>query len=213
MTGSGDPAFVKNFNPYTGDRPAERRVRARRVLRAADHQRRAGGGHTYPWLAQSWKWSNGNKTLTLNLAKGVKWSDGKPLTVGRRRLQPHRRQAGQDDGQDRLRRRPTSNVASVKASGAVQGRHQPEDASTRSSSRRSSTAQFVVPQHIWSKVSDSATFTNPNPVGSGPFNQISRFTTQDYVFSKNPHYWKAGAAEDRVPRVRAGRVERRRAAR
>ena len=24
--------------------------------------------------------ANGNKTLTLNLAKGVKWSDGKPLT-------------------------------------------------------------------------------------------------------------------------------------
>ena len=28
----------------------------------------------------SWKWSNGNKTLTLNLAQGAKWSDGKPLT-------------------------------------------------------------------------------------------------------------------------------------
>jgi len=32
-----------------------------------------------PWLARSWKWSNGNKTLTLSLAHGVKWSDGKPL--------------------------------------------------------------------------------------------------------------------------------------
>ena len=33
-----------------------------------------------PWLARSWTYSNGNKTLTLNLAKGVKWSDGKALT-------------------------------------------------------------------------------------------------------------------------------------
>ena len=39
-----------------------------------------GGKPTLPWLATSWKWSNGNKTLTLQLAKGVKWSDGKPLT-------------------------------------------------------------------------------------------------------------------------------------
>src|SRR5205823_5668642 len=53
--------------------------------------------------------------------------------------------------------------------------------------------QFVVPKHIWSKVADPATFTNPNPVGSGPFNRITRFTTQDYVFSKNANYWKAGA--------------------
>ena len=29
----------------------------------------AGGGHQYPWLAQSWKWSNGNKTLTLALRR------------------------------------------------------------------------------------------------------------------------------------------------
>src|SRR3954464_14962333 len=41
----------------------------------------AGGGHTYPWLAQSWKWSNGNKTLTLNLQKNAKWSDGPRLTA------------------------------------------------------------------------------------------------------------------------------------
>jgi peptide/nickel transport system substrate-binding protein len=53
--------------------------------------------------------------------------------------------------------------------------------------------QFVVPQHIWSKVAKPATFLNPTPVTSGPFNVISRFTTQDYVFSKNPHYWLAGA--------------------
>ena len=46
---------------------------------------------------------------------------------------------------------------------------------------------FVVPKHIWSKVKDPATFTNSNPVGSGPFNVIKRFTTQDYVLSKNPH--------------------------
>ena len=50
-----------------------------------------------------------------------------------------------------------------------------------------------MPQHIWSKVADPATFTNPNPVGSGPFAKVGRFTTQDYVFNKNPNYWLAGA--------------------
>ena len=44
------------LQPLHRDRPAERRLRARRLLRAADHQPVAGGGHTYPWLAKSWKW-------------------------------------------------------------------------------------------------------------------------------------------------------------
>src|SRR4029453_12473425 len=43
-----------------------------------------------------------------------------------------------------------------------------------------------------SQIKDAANFANPNPVGSGPFNVISRFTTQDYVLSKNPHYWQPG---------------------
>jgi peptide/nickel transport system substrate-binding protein len=52
--------------------------------------------------------------------------------------------------------------------------------------------QFIVPKHIWANVADPATFLNSKPVGSGPFDVVSRFTTQDYVLSKNPHYWQPG---------------------
>ncbi len=34
-----------------------------------------------PGLAKDWKWSDGGKTLTLFLRKGLKWSDGVPFTV------------------------------------------------------------------------------------------------------------------------------------
>jgi len=34
-----------------------------------------------PGLAKSWKWSDGGKTLTLTMRKGLKWSDGAPFTV------------------------------------------------------------------------------------------------------------------------------------
>jgi peptide/nickel transport system substrate-binding protein len=51
----------------------------------------------------------------------------------------------------------------------------------------------VLPKHVWQKVSKPSTFTNSKPVGSGPFTQIARFTTQDYVLNKNPHYWRPGA--------------------
>ena len=34
-----------------------------------------------PNLAESWKWSDDFKILTINLRKGIKWSDGKPYTT------------------------------------------------------------------------------------------------------------------------------------
>src|SRR5215470_16627865 len=34
-----------------------------------------------PWLATGYQWSNGGRTLTLTIRKGVKFSDGKPMTA------------------------------------------------------------------------------------------------------------------------------------
>src|SRR5213592_4237914 len=79
MTGSGDPAFVKNFNPFTATGlPSGQFVKG--AIYEGLTVSPEGGKPTLPWLARTWKWSNGNKTLTLQLAKGVKWSDGKALT-------------------------------------------------------------------------------------------------------------------------------------
>jgi len=189
MTGSGDPAFTRNFNPYTATGlPSGSFVQGsfyEPLIVTGE-----GGLKPVPWLARSWKWSNGNKTLTLKLAHGVKWSDGKPLTsadvvysllAGR-----------QDKVMDRIGLTGTGNeVVSVKAKGpygVAITLNAPDSQFIAATLNR----QFIVPQHIWSKVSDPSTFTNPNPVGSGPFDVIKRFTTQDYVIGRNPHYWQAG---------------------
>src|SRR6185312_7440868 len=95
MTGSGDPAFVRNFNPYT-----------------------ATGLPAVPWLARTWKWSNGNKTLTLNLAKNVKWSDGKPLTSADVVYSLKGGNGTQSKVMDIIGyTRPDTNIASISASG------------------------------------------------------------------------------------------------
>src|SRR5213079_238194 len=76
----------------------------------------AGGSKTIPWLARSWKWSSGNKTLTLNLARNAKWSDGTKLTSSD---VVYSLTAGrQDKAMDRIGLVGTgNNVASVKAKG------------------------------------------------------------------------------------------------
>jgi len=189
MTGSGDPAFTKNFNPFTATG-----LPSGQFVRGAVYEGLTvspeGGKPTLPWLARTWKWSNGNKTLTLNLAKSVKWSDGKALTstdvvysltAGR-----------QNKVMDTVGlTRPDTNIASIKAKGSytvVINLKTPDSQFIAATLN----GAFVIPRHIWSKVTDPSTFTNSNPVGSGPFTRITRFTTQDYVLSKNKHYWQAG---------------------
>jgi len=189
MTGSGDPAFTKNFNPYTATG-----LPSGSFVQGAFYEPLVvtpeGGLKPVPWLARKWAWSRGNKTLTLSLAHGAKWSDGQALTstdvvysltAGR-----------QDKIMDRIGLTGAdNNIASIRARGAytvVLNLKTPDSQFISSILNR----QFVVPKHIWSKVSDPANFTNSKPVSSGPFNRITRFTTQDYVFGKNARYWQKG---------------------
>src|SRR3954453_5644099 len=80
MTGSGDPAFTRNFNPYAGGGLPSNAF-AQGAMYEPLSPGPSGGSKTIPWLARSWKWSNGNKTLTLHIAANAKWSDGKALTA------------------------------------------------------------------------------------------------------------------------------------
>src|SRR5580765_8594134 len=181
MTGSGDPTFIKNFNPYTATGlPSGSFVQGAMyepLIVTAE-----GGLKPVPWLARNWKWSNGNKTLTLNLARNAKWSDGQKLTsadvvysitAGR-----------QDKLMDRVGLTGAANeIVSVKARGpykVIVKLKSPDSQFIAATMNR----VFVVPRHVWSKVNNVATFNNTRPVGSGPFNVISRFTSQDYVLNK-----------------------------
>jgi peptide/nickel transport system substrate-binding protein len=189
MTGAGDPAFVKNFNPYTATG-----LPSGSFVQGAFYEplivTGEGGLKPVPWLARTWAWSNGNKTLTLHLAKNVKWSDGTDLTSAD---VVYSLTAGkQDPIMDRIGLTGAgNNVASVKATDPYTvaiNLKTPDSQFIAATLNR----QFVVPQHIWSKVAKPATFLNPDPVGSGPFDTITRFTTQDYVFGKNANYWQPG---------------------
>ena len=50
--------------------------------------------------------------------------------------------------------------------------------------------QIIAPAHIWSKVDDPTKFANEEPVGTGPYTEVTNFQSQSFDLGKNPEYWQ-----------------------
>lgn len=135
-----------------------------------------------PWLATSYAWSNGGKTLTFTIRRGVKFSDGKPLTA-----------ADVAFSFNLLKDNPTlspatppptpASATAPNATTAVLTYSQPEYANLFLIG-----GMYIVPKHIWRAVPNPATFADPSPIGTGPY-VVSQFSEQKYTLTKNKHYW------------------------
>ena len=206
MTGSGDPAFVKNFNPYTATG-----LPSGAFVQGAFYEplivTGEGGLKPVPWLARSWAWSNGNKTLTLNIAKGVKWSDGTPLTA---KDVVYSLTAGQQNAvMDRIGLTGAgNNIASIRAKGST-GHDHAEDAGLA--------VHLVDPQQAVRRAAAHLVegggpddVHEPEPGGLGTVRRHQPLHDAGLRVRQEPELLAARAAEGPVPRVRAGRLERQR---
>ena len=206
MAGSGDPAFTKNFNPFTATG-----LPSGQFVRGAVYEGLTvspeGGKPTLPWLARSWKWSNGNKTLTLQLAKGVKWSDGKALTSTD---VVYSLTAGkQNKVMDIVGlTRPDTNIASVKAKGSyavVINLKTPDSqfiAATLNAPVRDPAAHLVEGRR-------PGDVHEPEPGRLGPVHAHHALHDAGLRPEQEPELLAGRQAADQLPRVRAGGVERR----
>jgi peptide/nickel transport system substrate-binding protein len=141
-------------------------------------------GHDIPWLAKAWRWTDGNKTLTMDLQSGVKWTDGQPFSA--------------DDvvfTYTMLKKNSGLNflgvdVASVTAPSPTQVVFTfPQPAQQFFTNVVS---QPIVSQHIWSKVKDPTKYTDADPVGTGPF-KLGEFSAQSFTLVRNEDYWQPKA--------------------
>ncbi len=104
MTGSGDPAFVKNFNPYTATGlPSGSFVQGSMYEPLVITGE--GGLKPVAWLARSWKWTNHNKIAHAQDREGRQVVRREAADCERRRLQPQGGQARSAHGSRRPHRR------------------------------------------------------------------------------------------------------------
>ena len=179
-------AWVRNFNPLLVGS-------ARWPTRGGIYEPlviwNAVAGTWVPWLATDYAWSADHLTLTLHLRDGVRWSDGQPFTAGDVVFSYellHKHRALDSNGLWEF----LSGVRAVDAHtveltlqrpfvpGLVELVQQP-----------------MLPEHIWSHIADPMTFTNPKPVGTGPFTEVRVFRNQVWELGRNPRYWQAGKPE------------------
>jgi ABC-type transport system substrate-binding protein len=54
---------------------------------------------------------------------------------------------------------------------------------------RDITDAVITPEHIWSEVDDVMTYLNPEPIGSGPFELVSRTVDESVIYDARLDYW------------------------
>jgi peptide/nickel transport system substrate-binding protein len=144
---------------------------------------------TTPMLASSYSWGTGNKSLTFTIRQGVNWSDGTPLTA-----------ADVAYTFNLIKKYPALDLTGVWS--VLSGVTATGNTVTLNFNQVAVPYFYyiadqtpIVPQHIWSKMANPATATNPNPVGSGPYT-MSKCSPQNITYIANPHYWQPG-----LPRI------------
>src|SRR5215472_12220045 len=80
MESSPETAITKAFNPFVPTQAAYGMGATGLIYEPLIQFNLVAPPKNYPWLATSYAWSNGGKTLTFAIRQGVKWSDGQPFT-------------------------------------------------------------------------------------------------------------------------------------
>jgi len=189
MESSPETAITQAFNPFVATQAAYGMGATGLIYEPLIQFDLAAPPKYYPWLATSYAWGNGGKSITFTIRSGVKWSNGSAFTP-----------ADVAFTYNMIKKNTAINLGGLAISSVTTSGNQVT--LTFPSAQYTNLQQIagvgIVPQSIWSKVSNPATFTDPNPVGTGPY-VLSTFTPQGFTLKKNPGYWQASIVA--VPKV------------
>ena len=178
--------FTSLFNPFTD--PQTSRYGSQGFLYETMVYYNRIDGSVKPWLASSYKQAPDLTSITFSIRPGVRWSDGQGTLTS-------------DDvvfTLNLMKQYPALDIKgiwktlikSVSATDPntveVQLQHPDSTALWYIGGQT-----FIVPKHAWQGVSDPVKYTNDKPVVTGPFT-LKSFSSQIFVYQKNPNYWQPG---------------------
>jgi peptide/nickel transport system substrate-binding protein len=189
MESSPENSITQDFNPFVSTAAPQGMGATGLVYEPLYQFDLADPTKQYPWLATDYKWGPGGKSITVTIRSGVKFSDGTPLTP-----------ADVVFTYEYMKKNASINLAGLAMSSVT--------SSGNTVTINFPTAQYtnlenilgvaILPQHIWSSISNPATYTDANPVGTGPYT-LGSFTPEGFTMVANPKYWQASLVK--VPKV------------
>ncbi len=189
MESSPETAISQTFNPFVPTGAVWGMGATGLIYEPLIQFNLAAPPQNYPWLATSYAWSNGGKTITFTIRQGVKWNNGTPFTPADVAFTFNMMKNNASVNLNGLK------ISSVSTSGNTVTVNFPTG---QYANLESIAGTAIVPQAIWSKAGNPATFADPNPVGTGPY-KLGSFTPQGYTLVQNPSYWQVSSVK--VPKV------------
>lgn len=178
-------AWVRNFNPLLPVNTARWSATGAIYEPLFIYNRQAGA--FVPWLGLEYRYEDAShSSLIVKLRPGIQWSDGKPLS-------PH----DVAFTFNLIKRFPAADLNGI---GTFIERTEVVSADAVRFVYKKSYApgfsyiahQPIIPEHIWAQIKDPIGFANENPIGTGPFTEVSLFQPQVYQLDRNPYYWQPG---------------------
>jgi peptide/nickel transport system substrate-binding protein len=146
-------------------------------------------GAIKPWLASSFQWNASYTQLTFTIRSGVKWGNGTPFTpadvVYTFNLLKKYHSLDLESVWNNVGG-PLTGVT-AKGSQVVMTLDKPSPLYFYNIADQVA----IVPQSVWSKVSNPTTYNDKSPVGTGAYT-VKSCTPANIVYTANPHYYQAG---------------------
>ncbi len=180
MESSPESSITQDFNPFVPTAAPQGMGATGLIYEPLYQFDLANPTVQYPWLATAFKWGDGGKSITFTIRRGVKWSDGKPLTP-----------ADVAFTYNLVKKNAAINLAGLQISSVTSS----GDTVTitfpaaQYMNLQNVAGVAILPQHVWSSVGNPATFTDANPVGTGPYT-LGSFTPEGFTLVARSDYWQ-----------------------
>jgi peptide/nickel transport system substrate-binding protein len=187
MESSPEDSLADNFNPFDSSSPIQGMGATGLVYEGLYQFDLANpSAAPTPWLATNYAWGNGGKSITFTIRQGVKWNNGTPMTAADVAFTYNYVLKYANSSTDNINEAglPTSTKVSQSGNTVTLSFQTPQYMNLLHIA-----TEAILPQSVWSTVTNPAHFTDPNPVGTGAYT-LGNYTSQGFTMVANKYYWQ-----------------------